>query len=269
MHRGRLSVLLLLGIVGLIGVSIWLTRSPATAQSPVSTPTPLSPIAVTVAAGGTATLSRFVGGPSAAIENRSSQPTTVYVYGMRFDGFVVGIAAPPRSTVSVDEATAVRVPCPAPHHADPSIMCVTPRGGQRIAFTLAPTAPLPTTRTPCSPGACAPRAVPRSEIEPGQSVTVARGATQVFAHPSRRASGAMLTIPVSNQSDQPATVVDDGTALVLTLPIGTAVAAEIVYTGLYARAVACATEPGAAHIARCPVVEERATQVSIRFSVTR
>ena len=91
----------------------------------------------------------------------------------------------------------------------------------------------------------------------------------MFPRPSTRAPGAILTLPVTNQSDQDATVVDDGTVVTLTLPAGLTIAAEIVHDGPNARVVACPTDPGAPHVARCSIVEERATEVSIRFSVAK
>lgn len=109
---------------------------------------------------------------------------------------------------------------------------------------------------------------PASPIPVGQAANVAPGQTVVFAHPSMRAPGATLTIPVTNQGDQAAAVVNDGMVFMLTLSAGSTIRAETAYEGPNARVVACATEPGAPYIARCPIVEERATQVSIRFMST-
>lgn len=111
-------------------------------------------------------------------------------------------------------------------------------------------------------------AQPATPLPVGRAEAVASGETIVVARPSRRAAGVILTIPVTNQSDQPATVLDDGTVLTITVPTGPTAKAEAVYVGLDARVVPCPTEPGAPHIARCTITEERATQVGVRFTST-
>lgn len=113
-----------------------------------------------------------------------------------------------------------------------------------------------------------PTAIAQAEPTLNTPLLIPPGETVYFVRPSFRDQGTLLHRRIVNQSDQPATALDDGRVLTLSVPEGSTLQAEVVYEGLYAQTVPCPTEPQSPHVARCIVFEYRATPTFVRFTTS-